>query len=158
MGDGFLKKTVDIIAKRAGFRCSNPECRCLTVGAKQRSDEFVIDGIAAHITAASPSFARYDSSLSPDKRKHPSNGIWLCPNCHKLTDTDIDRFPVKKLRKWKREAEDWTIHELGSPVNQRDQWLTSTLNNMGILDRDLSEGKNLESIISTLRKKAQRDQ
>lgn len=30
--DGFSKKTVDDLAKRAGYVCSNPECKQETVG------------------------------------------------------------------------------------------------------------------------------
>lgn len=31
--DDFKAKTIDIMAKRVGYRCSNPNCRKLTCGA-----------------------------------------------------------------------------------------------------------------------------
>ena len=33
MRDDFIKRTIDLLAKRAGYLCSNPECNPPTVGA-----------------------------------------------------------------------------------------------------------------------------
>ena len=62
-------------------------------------------GIAAHITAASPGSHRYNPALSSDERRNISNGIWLCSNCAKLIDSDVEHFSVQLLRHWKSEAE-----------------------------------------------------
>lgn len=61
-------------------------------------------GFAAHITAASPGGPRFDSTLTPDQRKHHSNGIWLCGTHAKLIDSDESHFTVEELHAWKRLA------------------------------------------------------
>jgi hypothetical protein len=50
--DDFSKRTIDTLAKRVGYRCSNPGCRTQTVGLAQSHVEAVIVGVAARITAA----------------------------------------------------------------------------------------------------------
>src|SRR6185369_16938585 len=67
-------------------------------------------GVAAHITAASPGSKenpgpRYDESLTAQQRGDMANGIWLCQNCAKLIDSDVQRYPADLLRRWKVEAE-----------------------------------------------------
>ena len=103
--DDFTKKTVDILAKRVGYICSNPKCRCHTVGPNTEKDKATIIGVAAHITAASPNGPRYDDSLRPDERKDIENGIWLCTNCSTLIDKDPKDFPKEILKEWKLSAE-----------------------------------------------------
>ena len=92
MRDDFSKATVDLLAKRAGYLCSNPECGILTVGAAPTADKSMIVGVAAHITAASPGGPRYDPTLTPEERRHHSNGIWLCEIHGKAVDSDARPF------------------------------------------------------------------
>lgn len=106
MRDDFTKKTVDTLAKRAGYFCSNPECKTLTVGSAKGHDGFVIVGVAAHITAASRSGPRYDPNLTQELRRDQSNGIWLCAIHGKEVDSDDRHFAVEMLRKWKQMAEE----------------------------------------------------
>jgi hypothetical protein len=103
--DNFTKITIDILAKRVGYICSNPKCRTHTIGPNEKIDKATSIGIAAHISAASPGGPRYDASLSQDQRVHSDNGIWLCSNCATLIDKDPDRFPVFLLKQWKEGAE-----------------------------------------------------
>lgn len=103
--DNFTKLTIDILAKRVGFRCSNPKCKRPTVGPSVRNDKATLIGIAAHITGASPGGPRYDENLIVQQRKHISNGIWLCSNCATLIDKDEGAFPTTLLQNWKYEAE-----------------------------------------------------
>ena len=106
MRDDFKSSTKRILAERVGFFCSNPDCRKPTVGpARGDCEKSVNTGIAAHITAASPGGPRYDPALSSDERCDISNGIWLCSNCARLVDSDIEHYTVKLLRRWKPEAE-----------------------------------------------------
>ena len=105
MRDDFTKSTVERLAKRAGFLCSNPHCRMPTVGAAQGHDGVVNVGMAAHITAAAPGGPRYDPTLSAEQRRHYSNGIWLCQAHGKLIDSDEAHFSVATLREWKGRAE-----------------------------------------------------
>jgi hypothetical protein len=105
MRDDFTQKTIEILAHRAGYRCSYPDCRLPTRGAASDDDGTINIGVAAHITAASPAGPRYDSSLTSEQRKHHSNGIWLCETHAKLVDSDETHFTVEMLVSWKQSAE-----------------------------------------------------
>lgn len=111
--DDFTEKTKQLIARRVGFKCSNPNCRAATSGASYYPDKSVNLGVAAHITAASEGGPRFDPNLSPDKRCGASNGIWLCQNCAKLIDSDTSRFRVHVLNAWKYSAEIASKIDLG---------------------------------------------
>jgi hypothetical protein len=103
--DNFTRSTVDILAKRVGYLCSNPNCRRPTVGANKQNDKSTIIGIGAHITAASYLGPRFDNSLTPEQRRHIDNGIWLCSNCATLIDKDEEKYSPELLRIWKEQAE-----------------------------------------------------
>lgn len=103
-----------MLAKRAGYHCSNPFCRKLTIGANELHDKSTSIGIAAHITAASSQGPRFDSSLTEDQRKHIDNAIWLCSNCATLIDKDEEKYTIEILRKWKKEVEDESRKKLNS--------------------------------------------
>jgi hypothetical protein len=116
--DEFTSRTIEKLAKMAGYLCSNPDCQCPTVGATESQDGFINVGIASHITAASPGGPRYDPSLTPDQRRHPSNGIWLCQIHAKLIDSDTGYFTVERLRQWKKEAEQKSFRKLVAPEHR----------------------------------------
>ena len=116
MGDKFSPKTKDVIGRRVGYRCCHPECDRLTIGPTEESTKAFNTGVAAHITAASPSGARYDPTLTPEQRKHPDNGIWMCQTHGKQVDDDPVHYTVDLLKTWKREAEARTKRLLGTAV------------------------------------------
>jgi hypothetical protein len=93
------------MAHRVGYRCSKPDCGIPTRGAASNDEGTINVGVAAHITAASPSGPRYDPNLTSDQRKHLSNGIWLCETHAKLVDSDEEHFTLEELFSWKRIAE-----------------------------------------------------
>lgn len=101
MRDDFAQDTKDLLAKRVGFKCSNPNCRKPTSGPQTDPSKSINVGVASHITAASPGGKRYNQYLSSDERSHASNGIWLCQTCGKLVDNDEVRYTVDLLNKWK---------------------------------------------------------
>ena len=105
MRDDFNEDVKRIIASRVNNRCSNPSCRAATSGPQVNPAKALNIGVAAHITAASSGGPRYDSSLTPQERRHASNAIWLCQNCAKLVDNDEARFSGSELRRWKANAE-----------------------------------------------------
>lgn len=125
MRDDFTLGTRDTLAKRVGYRCSNPNCRLLTSGPQKDPSKTVNVGIAAHITAASQKGPRYDENITSEQRQDISNGIWLCQNCAKLVDNDSARFSSETLRSWKTKAESAAIDEIEgrstAPVNQAQQ-------------------------------------
>jgi hypothetical protein len=102
--DEFGKTITDRLAKRAGMKCSCPDCRLPTAG-PDGDGGITNTGVAAHITAASPGGARYDGTLTPEMRSDIANGIWLCQTHAKLVDDDELTFTVSVLHDWKETAE-----------------------------------------------------
>lgn len=116
MRDDFTLATKEQLAKRVGYRCSNPECRSLTVGPRSDVERAVNIGVAAHITAASPGGPRYDPAASPTDRSSRGNGILLCANCAKLIDDDPAQYTRELLGYWKYTAEQQASNDLGRPT------------------------------------------
>ena len=105
MRDDFPSGIKELLSKRVGNRCSNPNCRQLTCGPQEVPNKALNIGVAAHITAASPDGPRYDITISSEQRKSAANGIWLCQNCAKLVDNDQLRYNNEMLTNWKTLAE-----------------------------------------------------
>jgi len=104
--DDFSAKTVETLAKRVAYRCSNPNCGRLTIGPNiGDGQKATIIGIAAHITAAAAGGPRFDGTLSTDDRVSVDNGIWLCANCSILIDREPAEYTVNLLREWKTATE-----------------------------------------------------
>lgn len=104
--DDFSEKTKLQIAKRAGWLCSFPSCRTLTIGSTADGKGEINIGTAAHICAAAPGGPRYDESMSPDDRSSANNGIWMCRDHGKAIDSDVKEFTVERLREWKKQAQE----------------------------------------------------
>jgi hypothetical protein len=116
MRDDFNKETKDLLARRVGYRCSNPNCRALTSEPHEDPAKSTNIGVAAHITGASEGGPRYNAKLSADERKSPENGIWLCQNDAKKVDDDEQTYPVDLLRRWKELSEQAASLEIGQPL------------------------------------------
>lgn len=112
MRDDFNDKTKEILAKRVGFRCSNPNCRKLTSGPQKAVEKAINIGVAAHICAASEEGPRYNKMQTSDERKSIENGIWLCQNCGKLIDNDEMRYTADLLYEWKKISETAALLEI----------------------------------------------
>lgn len=110
--DNFSHRTLDALAKRVGFRCSNPKCRRLTAGPRTEIDATISIGVGAHITAASVGGPRFNPEISNTDRSGIGNGIWLCQNCAKLIDNDPTRYSADLLHIWKSEAEESAHREI----------------------------------------------
>jgi hypothetical protein len=112
MRDDFDEKTKEILSRRVGLRCSNPNCRKLTSGPQTDPIKAINIGVAAHITAASQNGPRFDANMTPEERKSAENGIWLCQNCAKLIDNDERRYSKDLLIEWKRLSEQAALLEV----------------------------------------------
>jgi len=116
--DDFSPKTIETVAKRASFICSNPNCRSLTLCPSDvEPKKFIYIGKVAHITAASQEGPRFDSSLTPEQRSSSDNGMFLCSNCADMIDKNngLD-FPAALLKIWKYEHEKWVKENLNKSV------------------------------------------
>jgi hypothetical protein len=99
----FSRDVVERLAKRAGYRCSRPDCGVPCVGPSDESSSAYSNiGRAAHITAASPGGPRFDPALTPEDRRSIDNAIWLCASDAALIDTDTATFTVALLQIWKK--------------------------------------------------------
>jgi hypothetical protein len=111
--DEFSMAVKRILAQRVGLLCSNPSCRAETTGPQSDPSGVVNVGVAAHITAAAQGGPRFDLSLSEKERRSATNGIWLCQNCAKLIDSDLEGYASGLLRQWKAVAEEETRRRIG---------------------------------------------
>ncbi|WP_395373706.1 hypothetical protein [Marinicella sp. W31] len=140
MAPDFNKKTVSTIAKRAAFKCSNPDCRISTIGPNTHPDKSTLIGEAAHIFGARPGSKRYLKQMIDSSRASITNAIWLCRNCHKLVDTDENRFNSEILFAWREEHERYVSLELGGAAdkiqyNQESSRLIAFENHPSIIRR-----------------------
>jgi hypothetical protein len=112
--DNFPAKVKEILAKRAGYRCSVPECKRLTIGPAAEPNKFTNTGVAAHIISASRDKGpRADKNVSPEFRKSIENGIWCCNTHGTKIDSDESGHSVATLRQWKKDHEYYIslVHE-----------------------------------------------
>lgn len=107
MRDDFAQATAQRLAKRVGFRCSNPDCRKPTSGPGADGGAISL-GVAAHITAASQGGPRFNEHLTNEGRRAAENGIWLCQQCSRLVDADNSAYDVADLIEWKKSTR-WSM-------------------------------------------------
>jgi hypothetical protein len=117
--DEFAADIKDLLARRVGVRCSNPNCRQPTSGPQEDPRKTINIGVAAHIAAAASRGPRYDHNLTSAERSSYDNGIWLCQNCAKLIDNDDERYHVDLLRAWKSLSEDAARLAIETPWKAR---------------------------------------
>lgn len=116
MRDDFSSAVKDVLARRVGMRCSNPNCRRPTSGPRQDPGKSLNVGVAAHITAASGGGPRYDPHLTSEQRGSEDNGIWLCQTCAKLIDNDPARYTERLLRTWRTLSEEAALLDIAAPA------------------------------------------
>jgi tetratricopeptide (TPR) repeat protein len=121
----FSSQTKRVLALRVGERCSRPGCTRVTSAPHSNSSKVLRVGKACHIYAASDNGPRGNPNLTPEQRKDPSNGIWLCSVCHDTIDGDAERYPAPLLLQWKKEAEQRQDRRfLEHPSELVDYWLS----------------------------------
>ena len=73
----------------------------------------------AHIIGDSPKGPRGDEKQSKELAKDINNLILLCPECHKLIDSDEEKYTVEVLRNMKREHEKRILLVTGIQPNMK---------------------------------------
>ncbi|MFW2176727.1 MULTISPECIES: hypothetical protein [unclassified Moraxella] len=112
--EDFTLTVIRQLRERVANYCSNPNCRVLTISAKESTSTNVhIIGEGAHICAVQPNGARYEATMTSEQRKSYDNGIWLCRNCHKIIDSEPKKYPIELLREWKECAEKYSVDNIG---------------------------------------------
>jgi hypothetical protein len=106
----FNKKTVELLAKRSGNMCSNPDCRRITSASNLNPGKATVIGEAAHIFGARSTSARLDLGMTDQLRSASANGIWLCTGCHKRIDDDPSRYTAEVLFRWREIHEMYTVN------------------------------------------------
>jgi len=98
--------TIKRLYAKSSNQCAFPKCTA----------PIIVDGIAVgeicHIKARRKNGPRYDATLSSADRDSYANLLLLCRTCHKLVDSDPDRYTSTLLTKIKRlheAAGDWEI-------------------------------------------------
>lgn len=147
--DDFDKPTKETLAKRVGYRCSNPGCRKPTSGPHEDPSKSVNIGVAAHITAAAPGGKRYDSTISSEARKLINNGMWLCQNCAKLIDSDEAKYSVDLLIKWKKESEEAAGSEIEKSIKEDSLQLDDSIDWHQISQIQLKQQQRLTTNLLT---------
>lgn len=150
MRDDFSQKTKEDLAKRVGYRCSNPQCRQLTIGANESGDGIISVGEAAHICAASPGGKRYDANMTSEERASIDNGIWLCRNCAAMIDRDEEAYSVMLLQNWKRMAEIEANQNITSNANY-DHELKLSTNDRKVVEHIIDVIENTPNTISMIK-------
>ncbi|WP_306365317.1 HNH endonuclease [Nocardia sp. CC227C] len=105
----FSSATKALVAARAGYMCTNPDCNRLVVGPEvtgllDETEEYLSTNIGefAHISGRRLNSARYDETLTDEQRASPDNALLLCRVCHKLIDSNGGPgYSAELLRSWK---------------------------------------------------------
>lgn len=101
--DGKVRK---IVAMRAGYRCSFPDCGRLTIGPGTGANDYSNTGSASHIYGASEQGPRGAGGHSHAERSSIENAIWLCAQHSRVVDANEgEGFPPALLRSFKEEHE-----------------------------------------------------
>jgi len=109
----FPPRTRRLIAERAGYRCSKPDCRRQTLGPGAGPRDVACIGVACHIYSAADGGPRGTGGLTPEQRQFASNGIWLCADHARLIDANRGLgYPAPLLRGWRQLHEAFLVHEM----------------------------------------------
>lgn len=129
----FTQKTKDILAGRAGYQCSHPQCSIITIGPGKNENETSNIGEASHIYSAAKNGPRGQDGLTEEQLKSSENGIWLCKTHARLIDTNNgDGFTASQLISWKKLHEEFIKYHQGR-IHNKLHWISK----ISIIDSDL---------------------
>lgn len=131
MRDEFSKPTKKLIAERAAYKCSKPDCRREQIGPGQGVGSVNL-GKVAHICAASSGGPRYDTNQTAEQRSSAANGIFLCSGHADLIDKENGKgFSAELLREWKKSHEELVYQNLDKSPEDAEKFKKVTWNESG---------------------------
>lgn len=123
----FSLQTKDIIAKRAAYRCSYPDCNATLIGPGLEPNTVENIGECAHIYAAAGKGPRSKHNLCAEDLQKPENGIFLCNRHHEMIDKNGGkRYPAETLMLYKQMHEHKISEELGH-INYPLMWIKKVI-------------------------------
>ena len=123
----FSQQTKGIIAQRAAYRCSYPDCNATLIGPGLEPNTVENIGECAHIYAAAGKGPRSRHNLCAEDLQKPENGIFLCNRHHKLIDKNGGiRYPSETLMLYKQMHEHKISKELGH-INYPLMWIKKVI-------------------------------
>lgn len=102
------KRDERLLHTKCGNRCAM--CKTRLVDINHPSAACI--GENAHIYGEKPGAARYDPNQDKKFVNSEGNLIFLCCNCHKKIDTDVDTYPPSLLFDIKNKHEQWIEQKL----------------------------------------------
>jgi hypothetical protein len=93
---------------KSGNRCAL--CKIVLVDVEDQNTSCI--GENAHIYGETPDSARHDSAQTDAFVNSELNLIFLCCNCHKKIDTEIDNYSASQLFDIKMKHEAWILESL----------------------------------------------
>jgi 5-methylcytosine-specific restriction endonuclease McrA len=117
----------------SGNQCARPGCNTILVNS---NGTFVAS--VCHIYAAEKNGPRPNGNLTPEQKRSSENLMLLCNVCHKIVDTEEDRYSATLLKKWKADREK-VFSEIGSSLkksylsqisDERDHFVNRPLKNL----------------------------
>lgn len=116
----------EIIAARAGYRCSYPGCDESTIGPGAGPEDIESKGVAAHIFSASTGTKapRGTGGLSAEDRSKAANGLWVCEDHGRIVDIEKGKnYPANQLQAWKALHENRIAREVRKAPVGHSGWL-----------------------------------
>lgn len=106
----YTRSTLRKLDTLAGNQCAAPDCDRKLIA---RDGETIVSKIC-HIEAASPQGPRWNPDMTDDDRRHFSNLILLCDECHTIVDSKDNEaaHPVELLKRWKSDHESKRTYEV----------------------------------------------
>ncbi|MFJ9369836.1 hypothetical protein ACIRRA_36225 [Nocardia sp. NPDC101769] len=115
----FSAATKALVAARAGYMCTNPDCNRLLVGPEVKTGDVLLKsniGKFAHIQGREFGSARHNESMTEEQRSDAANAIFLCGVCHDLVDNNGGPgYSVTLLTQWRDEHTAKVRQLLASP-------------------------------------------
>lgn len=150
--DYYETRMREVVALRAGFRCSNRDCREHTpVVFSKKLGKKHYSGVDVLISAEVEGDPRYDRTMTETERRSVKNRIWLCTKCSAMIDQDVMKYPVSLLKEWKKDAEEYANRKLVEDikhhqvfVNSKEDETAKTWGKRMFLERE--DGKKLQEL------------